>query len=146
MKDSVIKILLVDDDSDDLQVIAEALKEEHPNLHVTQSGNGSDALRHLSESSDYPHLIILDINMNGIGGKETLKLLKATKRYSHIPIVMFTSSNDDNDRKFCEEYGMQMINKPSSFNELTGKARFFWRAMRCSCFQPANLIKTNFCS
>lgn len=132
-------IVYAENDFDDYFLLKTAFRRVRDDIDLIHVDDGWELLEYLQKiilSSLYPSLIILDINMNGIGGKETLKLLKATKRYSHIPIVMFTSSNDDNDRKFCEEYGIEMINKPSSFNELTGKARFFGEQCDAAVFNP----------
>ena len=125
-------IVYAENDFDDYFLLKSAFEYVRKDIDLVHVDDGWELLEYLQKiilSSLYPALIILDINMNGIDGKETLKLLKATKRYSHIPVVMFTSSNNEKDRNFFREHGIEMITKPSSFDELTNKAKFF--AERC---------------
>lgn len=121
-------IVYAENDFDDYFLLKTAFDYARKDIELVHVDDGWELLEYLQKTilpSLYPGLIILDINMNRFGGKETLKLLKATKRYAHIPVVMFTSSDNKNDRKFFEEYGIEMITKPSSFDGLIEKAKFF---------------------
>lgn len=125
-------IFYAENDFDDYYLLKSAFDHVRNDIDLVHLGDGWELLEHLQQinlSSLYPSLILLDINMDGIGGKETLRLLKATKRYSHIPVIMFTSSNSDVDKAFCREHGIDMITKPSSFDALIKKAKDF--AERC---------------
>jgi DNA-binding response OmpR family regulator len=122
------RIIYAENDFDDyflLKTAFERVRNDIDLIHVDDGWELLEYLQKISLSSLYPSLIILDINMNGVGGEETLKLLKATKRYSHIPITMFTSSKNELKRNFYKEQGIEMISKPSSFDELIKNAKYF---------------------
>ena len=132
-------IVYAEDDFDDYYLLKTAFEHVRQDVDLVHVDDGWELLEYLQTinlSSLYPSLILLDINMDGIGGKETLKLLKATKRYSHIPVVMFTSSRSETDKAFCRAHGIDMITKPSSFDALVQKARDFGE--RCDATQFAN--------
>jgi DNA-binding response OmpR family regulator len=121
-------IIYAENDFDDyflLKTAFEHIRNDIELIHVDDGWELLDHLQKISLPSLYPSLIILDINMNGVGGKDTLKLLKATKRYSQIPVVMFTSSHSELDHRFYEQYGIETISKPSSLDELAEKAKHF---------------------
>ena len=121
-------IIYAENDFDDFFLLKTAFEHVRKDIDLIHVDDGWELLQYLQNlklEALYPTLIILDINMNGIGGKETLRILKSTKRYAHIPVLMFTSSKDETDRSFCREYGIDMITKPSSFDELIETAKAF---------------------
>jgi len=111
-------ILCVDDDSDDLQLLNETLKDTHQNFEVIEAHNGRqalDLLQKLKKSGEHPSLIILDINMPILNGKETLSIIKTDEVFKSIPIVVFTTSGSESDKSFCNLYGVEMVTKPPGF-------------------------------
>ena len=75
-----ITILCVDDDSDDLQLLNETLKDTHADFEVIEAHNGRqalDLLQNLKKAGEHPSLIILDINMPVLNGKEIQAPLQA---------------------------------------------------------------------
>jgi DNA-binding response OmpR family regulator len=122
------RIIYAENDFDDyflLKTAFEYVRKDIDLIHVDEGSELFECLQKIALPSLYPSLIILDINMNGVDGKETAKLLKATKRYSHIPVVMFTSAGNEDSRQLYKQQGIEMILKPSSFDELVEKARYF---------------------
>ncbi|MGZ5189867.1 MAG: response regulator [Flavisolibacter sp.] len=114
-------ILWADDDMDDLQMMREILLKNEQNFHIVEVGNGREALYFLEQALHHdklPCLIILDINMPVLGGKETLTTIKNREEFKSIPVVVFTTSESDLDRMFCEKYNTQMITKPPSYKSL----------------------------
>jgi CheY-like chemotaxis protein len=112
-------ILCVDDDADDLQLLHETLKDTHDNFVVVEAHNGRQALELLQKSKntgDHPCLIILDINMPVLNGKETLSIIKKDEMLKSIPVVVFTTSGSDSDKRFCDLHGVQMITKPPNIH------------------------------
>jgi CheY-like chemotaxis protein len=115
-------ILWADDDEEDLALFREALKTATHAFTIITLGNGRQVLEQVARmqaADDLPCLIILDINMPVLGGRETLAALKKEEAYQHLPVVVFTTSRSELDRLFCEHYGVEMITKPPSFEELT---------------------------
>ena len=122
------RIIYAENDFDDfflLKTAFEHVRNDIDLIHVDEGWELLEYLQKISLPSLYPNLIILDINMNGVDGEETVKLLKATRRYSHIPVVMFTSSKNEATRQLYKQQGIEMISKPSSFSELVEKAKYF---------------------
>ena len=114
-------ILWADDDTDDLQMMREILVKNNQDFDIMEVGNGKEALYFLEEAlnaGNLPCLIILDINMPVLGGKETLATIKSREEFKFIPVVVFTTSESDLDRLFCERYNTQMITKPPSYKTL----------------------------
>jgi CheY-like chemotaxis protein len=114
-------ILWADDDYDDLQMMREILAKKGGDFEIVEVHNGKEALTYLNkakETYELPCLIILDINMPIMDGKETLSILKNTAEYSDIPIVVFTTSASDLDKMFCKKFNTEMITKPPSFSTL----------------------------
>lgn len=121
-----INILLVDDDEDDLYFAERALKKsELPNnTHVVHNGMElMDYLYHRGEftpeASPRPDLILLDLNMPRMNGKEALKEIRQTKEFSHIPVILFTTSGAQQDIVASYKLGANSyIKKPGDFNSL----------------------------
>ena len=114
-------ILWADDDTDDLQMMREILIKNNQDFDIREVGNGKEALTYLEQAQaagNLPCLIILDINMPVLGGKETLATIKSREEFKFIPVVVFTTSESDLDRLFCERYNTQMITKPPSYKTL----------------------------
>jgi len=110
-------ILWADDDTDDLQMMREILDKYNRNFDIIEVGNGHEAIQYLEKQPDehLPRLIILDINMPILDGKETLTLIKRNQRFVHIPVVIFTTSESELDKLFCKKMGAEMVSKPPSF-------------------------------
>ena len=112
------KILWADDDADDLALMKEILLRNNKDYDIIEVGNGKEALEFLlraKESGSLPCLVILDINMPVIDGKETLALIKKSEDFKEIPVVVFTTSNSELDKMFCRRYQVEMITKPPHY-------------------------------
>lgn len=114
-------ILWADDDTDDLMLMKEILSKNDRDYEIVEVRNGKDALEFLENSyntSNLPCLIILDINMPILDGKETLSIIKKSEKYSTIPVVVFTTSNSELDKLFCKRFQVDMITKPPHYKSL----------------------------
>jgi CheY-like chemotaxis protein len=112
-------ILWADDDYDDLQMMQEILANKNKDFEIEEVHNGREALDYLEQSSHLPCLIILDINMPILDGKETLSILKSTEKYKNIPVVMFTTSESELDKLYCSKFQTEMVTKPPTFTTLS---------------------------
>ena len=114
-------ILLVDDDPDDLLLLHEAFRHVGSDLTILEARDGIEAMRQLENlytSSTLPSLVILDINMPRLNGKETLEAIKANERLNAIPIVMFSTSSNENDKTFFLQRKVEFITKPLDVESL----------------------------
>jgi len=121
MTEANYHILYVDDDEDDRMLVQEAVSKRHPGveLHLAESGyDGLNQLNQAFHAGSLPCLIILDLNMPGMSGRETLISIRADEAYNHIPVVMFTTSSSPGDKLFCEKHGVELVTKPLSFVRL----------------------------
>ena len=136
MSNSSYTILYVDDDQDDLLLIAEAFEKYTTDLRVTHAQNGHECLqvlRRMQEKKTSPCLIILDLNMPLMDGKQTLIKIKSAEEYKEIPVVLFSTSSQDGDRQFAEKYGVDFIIKPARFSDIEKLVKQFVEKCR---FQP----------
>jgi CheY-like chemotaxis protein len=114
-------ILYADDDQDDLMLVKDAFNRYSTNIEVVTVENGSEALSYLnnlSEIDPVPCLIILDINMPLLNGKEALKAIRVMERFKHTPVVLFSTSSLYDEKKFAEDYNASFISKPMDMGEL----------------------------
>lgn len=112
------RILCVDDDPDDRQFLSEAINEADPGVSVVEVENGVAALDYLNEVKTHygemPCLIVLDINMPLLDGKQTYQRLKEDPELKKIPVVVFTSSENPNDKQLFKSLGVLMLSKPDN--------------------------------
>lgn len=124
MKSSPIKqttILWADDDPDELALMQEVLKELSSPHHIIEASNGKEVLQYLEqlkETGILPCLIVLDLNMPVLSGRETLVRLKQDAVFEHIPTVVFTTSENALDQRFCNSYDTEMLTKPLTYAAL----------------------------
>ena len=114
-------ILWADDDMDDLMLMRQVLQELGDNYNIAEVHNGKEALDYLQEgkqANTLPCLIILDMNMPVMDGKETLSRLKKDEALKEIPVVFFTTSNSQIDKLYCKHQGVEMITKPPQYANL----------------------------
>ena len=129
-------MLLVEDDLGDQKLTKNALTDQEVKVDLHTVGSGEDGLRYLQRScnqdtdSPLPNLILLDLNMPGMGGKEFLKEIKADEQLSTIPVVILTTSNSDTDVQECYKLNAAgYIQKPGSvqkLKEIMAKSIKYW--------------------
>src|SRR5436190_24204982 len=94
-------ILYADDDKDDQLLVEEALTDYSSDLKIVLVDNGVEALDYLNDLLPFepaPCLIILDINMPRINGKEALVQIRNMERFANTPIILFTTSSQAQDQ------------------------------------------------
>lgn len=115
-------ILCVDDDQDDRYLFCEAVKTIAPSIVILEAKNGKEALKILHEAAvhkDLPCMVVLDLNMPGMNGKETLEKIRNEPTLQQIPVKVLTSSQNPNDKIFLRNWGVEMITKPTNFKLLS---------------------------
>jgi CheY-like chemotaxis protein len=120
----VSTILCVDDDEDDLFFIKEVIESQSHSFDIVEARNGVEAMDFLEASlkqNQLPCLIIMDMNMPRMDGKQAIKKLKEHDGLSKIPVVVFTTSSNPNDRKYFEDEGIRFITKPFDYKVFTSE-------------------------
>ena len=98
----LVQILLVEDNPGDVRLTREALKEAKFRNKVEVVGDGVEALAYLRQEGQYsgamrPHLIMLDLNLPRMDGREVLAAIKEDEDLRRIPVVVLSSSEAESD-------------------------------------------------
>ena len=127
LKPKTNTILYADDDIDDLQLVEEAFSTYSPSVQLITTKDGVEALTHLFDLKDQdlvPCLVILDINMPRMSGKEVLIKLRQTPDFADVPVILFTTSSMPLDVDFSQKYRAGFLTKPvdiRQMDEITAK-------------------------
>lgn len=117
-------ILLVEDDPGDQKLIRQSFQREHIANELKVAANAEEAINYLDKSKagdqqyPMPDLILLDLNMPGLQGKELLKVIKTDPALDTVPVVILTTS--DSERDIIESFKLQAagyVKKPVSLDE-----------------------------
>ena len=114
------KVFIVDDDSDDRQIIMQAFVENYSQVGCLFFENAGQLLNKMNtEGNDLPDLVLLDLNMPGITGLQALKEIRQNKKFAQIPIIVLTTSKLKKDRVSSYELGANcFLTKPDSYSKL----------------------------
>ena len=130
-----IEILLVEDNPGDIRLTQEALRDNKVRNNMTVARDGAEALAILHREGQYadsprPDLILLDLNLPKIDGREVLRRIKDDKKLRPIPVVILTTSRDERD--VLKAYGLHAncyVAKPvelEQFMEVVRSIEGFW--------------------
>lgn len=120
-------VLYVEDDEDDRLLAEEALEQSSADLDVRFVCDGAEALDYLYRRDKYssrgaaprPSLIVLDLNMPKVDGREVLRQLKLHPQLWRIPVIILTTSTAESDIIDSYDLGVNTyIAKPASFDKL----------------------------
>ena len=92
-----LKILLIDDDSDDREIFSLVMKSIHPSTETDNAVDGFDALDKLKKDGYDPDLIFLDLNMPSMHGLECLQEIRRIERLARRPVIVFSTSSNPRD-------------------------------------------------
>ena len=110
-------ILYAEDDLDDFESVKEVVEQLSDNYKLVNPRNGAEAIAYLEEhSGQLPCLVVLDLNMPVLDGKETFKKIRNELNLGSVPVIIFTSSNNPNDRNLFHSLGIEFITKPDDFS------------------------------
>lgn len=127
-----IVVLMADDDEDDVLLTSEALEESKLANDFRSVADGVELLEFLNREGRYadpassptPGLILLDLNMPRMDGREALRIIKNDERLRQIPIVVMTTSEADTDVVRSYDLGANsFITKPVTFEKLVEVVR-----------------------
>ena len=135
-----VEILLVEDDPGDVLMTTEAL-EESKLLHTLRVlDNGEEAIRYLRREEPYsdaprPDLVLLDLNLPRLDGREVLSIIKADPVLRSIPCVILTTSDAEEDvMRSYDLHANAYVTKPVDFSTFTNVVRqiddFFFTIVR----------------
>ncbi len=138
--DILRRILLVDDSPRDTELALEALSAHHLANEVVALRDGAEALDYLYRRGEFagringqPAVVLLDLKMPKVDGLEVLRQIKGDAKLKTIPVVVMTSSREEQDLVTSYELGVNAyIVKPVRFSEFVDAVRqvgAFWAVL-----------------
>ena len=130
------RILLAEDSPQDVEMTLAAMEEYHLVNEVNVVTNGAEALDYLyargkyaNHSNGFPVVVLLDLKMPKVDGLEVLRQMKSDPELRRIPVVMMTSSREEQDLVSSYDLGVNAyVVKPVDFQQVTDSVR------KLSCF------------
>lgn len=129
-------ILVVEDSPVDYEILLRALKKIGIEEQVIHCHDGDEALDFLMTDNEilddrgYPSLVLLDLNMPGTDGREVLSKIKEDRTIKSIPIIILSTSSNENDINACYRKGANSYVRkpisPDSFLEMSDALKTFW--------------------
>ena len=123
-------IMVAEDDADDRYLMQTALEETGFRELVTFVDNGVELIHHLESLDDnkgvasFPKLILLDLNMPKMDGREVLKKIKSNDLFKKIPVIVFSTTKNQLEVQRCYDLGANTyIVKPVSYDVLVETIR-----------------------
>jgi CheY-like chemotaxis protein len=129
-----VTILMADDDPDDRMLTEDALKEARLANEIRFVENGEELLQYLRHQGKFanltlsprPGIILLDLNMPKMDGREALQVIKNDPELRRIPVIIMTTSKADQDILKSYDLGANSyVTKPVTFDELVEVVRGF---------------------
>jgi two-component system response regulator len=132
-----IRILLVEDSPQDVELTLDVLQGEHLANEICVVRDGEEALDFLFYRGSYaerangqPKLILLDLKLPKVDGLEVLRVIKSDPRTKAIPVVVMTSSKEEQDMVMSYHLGANSyLQKPLDFDQFRAKIKelgFYW--------------------
>lgn len=123
-----INILMAEDDADDRMLFADAFRESGVAVELEFVADGIELLQHLhgllANSRELPDLLLLDLNMPRMDGREALRAIREQPRLKHLPVIMMTTSSAELDIMVSYQLGANSyVTKPRRYDELIAVLR-----------------------
>lgn len=119
MQENSNTIVVVDDDADDQFLIRNVFRKTNPTIEIVTLSDGDEVLPYLSNRLILPELVLLDLNMARLNGMKTLAMLRKDKRFVSLPIVIYTTSSNPQERARALASGASdFITKPGEYSDL----------------------------
>jgi two-component system, chemotaxis family, response regulator Rcp1 len=135
MNPPTVRILLMEDDPGDVELILEALGDSKLSLAIAHVPNGEEGMRYLRRQVPYdlagrPDLVLLDLNMPRMDGREVLEAVKGDKTLRAIPVIVLTTSDAETDILASYDQGANCyLKKPlglADFLHVVKSVEDFW--------------------
>jgi CheY-like chemotaxis protein len=114
-------LVYADDDEDDLLLVKDAIEPYGDSIDIRLFDTGYAGyhfLLELEKRGEKPCLIILDMNMPGLSGKELLPILRSFTFFDDVPIILFTTSSQEHDYRFALQHKAGFITKPMTYVQM----------------------------
>ncbi len=129
------RVLLVEDDLDDVFLVEQSLKENDFSVDMHHVPNGQACLEYLyemvdSKSDEMPDVVLLDLNMPVLDGRETMAKIAADEKLRHLPVLVLTTSTDEEEvlnmyKLRCSSYIQKSVDF-SEFHKTIQQITHYW--------------------
>ncbi|MEW6491399.1 MAG: response regulator [Cyanobacteriota bacterium] len=135
MSNHDIEVLLIEDDPGDVELTQTTLSKSKLKINLRVVNDGEEALAYLRQEGQYadtvrPNLILLDLNLPGLSGREILQAIKSDPKLGYIPVVILTTSDADIDILESYKLGANCyVTKPigfKGFTQIVQSIESFW--------------------
>lgn len=130
MKTNNVTILMVDDDEEDCMLLSDAFEELGYGSCMHYEENGEEAIRYLEQclaENTLPGMIVLDLNMPKLNGKQTLQHIKSVDALKAIPVIIYSTSLNPREKEECLAMGAHSyVIKPGSYKDSIETANSFY--------------------
>ena len=133
-------ILLVDDSPDDVELTMRSFRQHHLENRTVVASDGVEALDYIfgtgshagRDTTKLPKIVLLDMKMPRMNGIDVLKKLRSEEKTKTLPVVMFTTSDEEKDISDCYEHGCNSyVQKPvdvGQFMKASAEVGLYWTA------------------
>ena len=133
-KTKACKILHIDDDADDQQLFRNAIQSINVHSQIIEATDGAEGMQHLllmKEQKDLPCIIVLDINMPKVNGRDTCMAIKKDEVLAAIPLIIFSTSSSMLDKLFFQNKNVVYITKPTEYAHIVDVASTMLEQCKC---------------
>ena len=110
-----LNILLVEDDQDDVELMQDALRDNGIKFSMEVVKQGDKVIPFLKLCKNFPNIILLDLNLPKMHGREILSRIKLSEDFKHIPVAILSTSSSKSEQEFCLSAGaIKFLTKPTS--------------------------------
>lgn len=100
-----LRIVLIEDDIDDVEILQEALENENVPCSISILKDGGAAELFCQTATTLPDIIVMDFNLPRLHGREVIKMIRANKRFTPVPILILSTSSSKEDIDFAYSAG-----------------------------------------
>jgi two-component system, response regulator len=113
-----LSIFIADDDEDDVFLVKRAFNEVAADINLKHFSDGIQLLQELKNYSHHlPCLVLLDLNMPVLDGRQTLLKIRQDQNFDNLPVIIFSTSNHQLEKNQCYENGANFyFTKPNKFS------------------------------
>jgi two-component system, chemotaxis family, response regulator Rcp1 len=142
----LMHILLVEDNPGDVRLAEEAFKECRLPVRLTVVNDGDQAIKYLTNQAPYewvdkPDLVLLDLNLPKLNGREVLERIKSNKALRHLPVMILTTSTAQQDIEATYDLHVNCyIKKPLEFDDFAETVKNIERFWFETAILPSQVV------
>ncbi len=119
-----LRIILIEDDLDDVEILQDALVNNHVKFSMTVLKDGSEAIQFCDQANYTPDIIIMDFNLPRVHGRDVVKMIRSTPQFDTTPILILSTSSSKEDIAFAYNAGAdKYLVKPTTLQSINETVR-----------------------